>query len=228
MMKFLGINLLILLSMGIGFCKSAVSQEYMPEKFTLEVLHGQEIAPCVKEIVQFVNKIYRNYPYLYNGDDAGYEAYLESFPNLDDVTVCLAFAGAEVVGIAVGLPMPERDVYQETLLEHGYDLKELFYLGEFGLKPEYQGQGIELTMYQNIEHAANKKGQFKKICFWEIEGPLGQATPSYFPRDDFWKQLGFIRHPELNFQIFWTNIGDTSESAHKAVYWMKNLKERSL
>lgn len=212
---------------GLGFTDEFdfSYEECWPKKIKLQVLHGHEIAPYVKEIIQFVNKIYRNYPYFYNGDDAGYEAYLESFPNLGDVNVCLAFEGEEVLGIAAGLPMPKRHIYQETLLEHGYDLKELFYLGEFGLKLELHGQGIELTMYQNIENVANKSGQFKKICFWEIEGPLGQNTPSYFPKDDFWKQLGFIRHPELNFQIFWTNIGETKESAHKAVYWVKNLHE---
>ena len=166
-MKLWNICLLILCSVGIGFCNEvyAVSQDYMIEKCKLEVFHDHEIAPYVKEIVQFVNKIYRNYPYFYNGDDAGYEAYLESFPNLGDVTVCLAFEGEEVVGIAVGLPMPKRHVYQETLLEHGYDLKELFYLGEFGLKPEYQGQDIELIMYQNIESVANKRVNLKRYVF---------------------------------------------------------------
>lgn len=201
--------------------------DYFPKEIKLEILHGHEIAPYVKEIVQFVNKIYRNYPYFYNGDDTGYEAYLESFPNLGTVIVCLAFEGTEVVGIAVGLPMPKRHVYQETLLEHGYELNELFYLGEFGLKPELQGKDIELSMYQQIENVANRSGRFKKICLWEIEDTLGQKAPSYFPNDDFWKQIGFIRHPELNFQISWTNVGDTKESTHKAVYWMKNLTRTS-
>ncbi len=211
---------------GVGFTDEFdfSYEECWPKKIKLEILHGHEIAPHVKEIVQFVNKVYRNYPYFYNGDDAGYEAYLESFPNLGNVVVCLAFEVKEIVGIAVGLPMPKRNVYQKPLLEHDYDLKELFYLGEFGLKPELQGKGIELTMYQNIENVANKSGQFKKICFWEIENTLGQKATSYFPKDNFWKQLNFIWHPELNFQIFWTNIGDTKESAHKAVYWMKNLQ----
>jgi GNAT superfamily N-acetyltransferase len=120
--------------------------------------------------------------------------------------------------------MPKRHAYQETLLEHGYDLKELFYLGEFGLKPEYYGRGIETTMYQKIEDAAGVSGLYNKICFWEIESTLSQNNLSYFPSDNFWKQLGYIRHPELNFQIFWMNIGETKESAHKAVYSIKHFR----
>jgi hypothetical protein len=50
-----------------------------------------------------------------------------------------------------------------------------------------------------------------------MEGSLGQNTPSYFSKNDFWKQLGCNRHPELDFQIFWTNIDEAQESAHKAV-----------
>jgi GNAT superfamily N-acetyltransferase len=215
-------------STGVGFIDEFdfPYEQCWPKKIELEILHGHEIAPYVKEVVQFVNKIYRNYPYFYNGDDAGYEAYLESFPNIGDVIVCLAFEGAEVIGIAVGLPMSKRHVYQEILLEHDYDIKEIFYLGEFGLKPEYQEKGIASTMYQNIEKFANKSGQFNKICFWEIENTSGKNNSSYFPSDDFWKQFGFIQQPELNFQILWTNIGNTKESAHKAVYWMKNLKDQ--
>ena len=210
---------------GVGFTDEFdfSYEECWPKQFRLEILHGREITPYVKEIVQFINKIYREYPYFYNGNDAGYESYLESYPNLGDVIVCLAFVENEVIGIAAGLPMPKRDVYQETLLEHGYNLNTLFYLGEFGLKPEYRGQGIELTMYQTIEDFARKSGPFKMICFWEIEGGLNSEQKGYFPGDNFWKQLGFVRHPELNFHIFWTNIGETTESPHKAVYWLKNL-----
>lgn len=212
---------------GLGFSDEFdfSYEECWPNKIKLQILKGHEIAPHVKEIVQFVNNIYRNPPYFYNGDDAGYEAYLESFPNLGDVIVCLALEDKKVIGIAVGLPMPKREIYQEPLLKHGYDLNRLFYLGEFGLKPEYQGRGIEATMYQNIEDNAIGSSRYNKICFWEIESTSTQNNPSYFPSNDFWKQLGFIRHPELNFQIFWTNIGDTKDSAHKAVYWMKNLRD---
>ncbi len=198
-------------------------EECWPNKIHLQILKGHEIASHVKEIVQFVNKIYRNPPYFYNGDDAGYKAYLESFPNLGDVIVCLALENKEIIGIGVGLPMPNRDSYLEPLLQHGYDLNHLFYLGEFGLMPEHQGKGIEATLYQKIEDHASSSGSTTKICFWEIESTT-QNPSSYFPSDDFWKQLGFVRHPELNFQIFWTNIGATKESPHKAVYWMKSLK----
>jgi len=190
----------------------------------VETFQGEEIAPYTNEIVQLCNKIYREYPYLYNGEDAGYESYLESYSQSKEAIICLAFADEKAVGIAAGIPMSQRrNRYDQTLLEHGYDPDALFYLGEFGLKPEYQGRGIEEVMYQSIEDFARKNRNLTTICFWEIANSLdlSQRHSGYLPKEDFWKKLGFIRHPELNFVIFWTNINESQDSPHSAVYWLK-------
>lgn len=193
----------------------------------VETFQGHQITPYIHKIVQLCDKMYREYPYFYNGDNEGYQSYLESYAQSKDAIISLAFEGEKAVGIAAGIPMSKtRNLYQQTLLEHGYNLHTLFYLGEFGLKAEYQGQGIEETLYRNIENYVNKDGHFSAICFWEIDDSLNsrQKQLGYLLKDDFWKRLGFVRRPELNFLIFWTNINETQESAHSAVYWMKNMR----
>lgn len=192
----------------------------------IETFHGDEIVPYTQDIIKLCDMIYRQYPYLYNGDDAGYTSYLESYAQSKGSIICLAFDGKKAVGIAAGMPLVEsREIYQEPLKKHGYDLSTLFYQGEFGLMPEYRSQGIEEAMYQKLENFAKESGKYKMIAFWEIESsaPPQQRPDDFIPKDPFWKRLGFIRFSELNFNIFWTNFNEKTESPHLAVYWLKKI-----
>lgn len=193
------------------------------EEIQIKTFRGEEITPYTKEFIQIVDQIYREYPYLYNGDDKEYEDYLASYSKTKEAMICFAFEGKEVIGIAAGMPMSmTRKSYQKPLLANSYKLDSLFYLGEFGLKPEYHGKGIEEKMYQEIENFA-LAGQFKELFLFEVESSKPVAKKSYIPQNDFWKKNGFIRHPELNFVINWVNINEKFESPHLAIYWIKKL-----
>lgn len=191
----------------------------------IETYQGPEIAPYTQQIVKLVDTIYRQYPYLYNGDDAGYIDYLDSYARSKNAIICLVFDGNKIVGIAAGMPMTEaREIYWEPLKKHGYDLNTLFYQGEFGLLPAYHNQGVEEAMFHKVEEFV-RKGPYKSIAFWEVESSTSpsQRPENYLPSDPFWKRLGFIRYSELNFNMFWTNINEKKESPHLAVYWLKPL-----
>lgn len=192
----------------------------------VETFQGKDIAVHSQEIVNLCNQIYREYPYFYNGDDAEYTAYLKTYSQSENAVITLAFDGDIVVGLAAGIPMTDtREFYQQTLKDHRFDLLSIFYLGEFGLHPAYKDQGIEEAMYQTIEDFARHDGRFKAVYVWELDKPAdSELKPAGFlPRDDFWENLGFKKHPRLEFEILWTNIGDDVESSHRAVYSIKNL-----
>lgn len=191
------------------------------DNIKIETFRGAEIAPHIKEVIKLCDSIYREYPYLYNGDDAEYTAYIESYSQSNDAITCLAFDGKNAVGLAIGIPMSKtRDLYKQTLMEHGIDLDKMFYLGEFGVKSEYRNNGIEEKMYLEIENFAKQAGSFNMIGLWEIQGA---KTPSEISKDEFWKKMGFMRRPDLHFDILWTNIGDSKESTHLAVYSIKKI-----
>ena len=196
---------LCIFALAVGFFTHGMANETI----RIETFKGNEIAPHIQGIVKLCDRIYREPPYLYNGDDADYTDYIESYSQVNEAIICLAFDGKEAIGLGIGTPMLKtREFYQQTLIEHGYDLSQLFYLGEFGLKPGYHGLGIEETILLEIENFAKKTGAFSAMCIWELDNS----------KHEILKKMGFIRHAELNFQIFWTNIGDELESAHLAVY----------
>ena len=190
----------------------------------IECFRGDHIRPYTDKIIPFVDRIYRESPYFYNGDDEGYQAYLETYATTTDGMICLAFDEKTIIGIAAGMPMGKtRDIYQKPFLDHGHPLGSFYYLGEFGLRPDYHGKGIEEEMLKKMEAFVVKEGKYKNCCLWEIQGPSPSSAKRYIPKNDFWTKNGFSRHSELNFLIYWTNIDEKKESPHLAVYWIKEM-----
>lgn len=193
----------------------------------IETLKGNEITPYYDEMIHFCHQIYRSYPYFYNGEDSEYAAYLKAYSQSNETIICLAFDDQEMVGLAIGTPMSKtRALYQQVLLEKGYDISSFFYLGEFGLKPSYWGMGIEDSLYSHIEQFAKAEGVYEKIGCWEIKSEFHAfpPSPSYTLTKEFLEKVGFTYHPDLNFQICWTHVGDIHETAHSAVYSLKHLE----
>lgn len=204
------------------FC-SCVSALFAQDinKFKIELFQGKEIAPYTQEVIKLCHMIYRESPYNYNADDAEYESYLKSYSQSTDAVTCLVFDNEKAIGLAIGIPMLEtREAYKTPFLEKNYNLKDFFYIGEFGISPEYRNQGIEEKMYKKIEDFA-KKQNFKMLCLWEIGSSLNSTQDSF--KETFWKKNGFIHHPELNFSIYWIDIGNSNPTRHFATYWMKPL-----
>lgn len=194
-------------------------------EITLETFHGEQILPHIKQIRSLCHTIHNESPYLYNGHDSGYDGYLEDFPKLKEAIVTIAYDNQIPIGFVAGMPLSNtKNQYQQILIDHAHDPETFFYVGEFGCKQGYRDRGIEEKLYSNIESYA-KACDYSMLCFWEVDDvslPM-QKPPGTLVRDAFWKKVGFSRYPRLHFLVFWTNIYESMESAHLAVYWTKKL-----
>jgi GNAT superfamily N-acetyltransferase len=196
------------------------------KELTYEIFHEEEIKPHLKKIKALCDKIYCESPFLHSGHDAGYEPYLNLYTKAKDSIICLAYDDKKVVGVAAGLPLSYADqVFKQPLKDHAHDIDSLYFLGEFGLHPDYQGKDYADKLFKQVESWAKEKGQYHMICFWEIEDITTptQKPPGTVIHDDFWKKIGFTCYPKLNFLMFWTNVQETQESPHMAIYWTKKL-----
>jgi hypothetical protein len=170
---------------------------------------GHELAGHVDEIVQLSHAIYREAPYFYDGSDAGYEQYLRSYGDLEESILCLAYDGENAIGLALGLPLiSTRLSYIEPFDDS--DPENLFYLGEFGLLPDYRSEEAELQLYREWELSVKEGGRFPYVVMWML------LTDSPFS-----ERAGFIRTFYPAFVISWVHAGELEESDHFAEYWIK-------
>lgn len=192
-----------------------------------ELLQGAEIAKYTDDFIKICHQIYREYPYLYSGDDAGYDEYVRSYAGIDNSIACFALDGDKVIGICSGMPLQEsRPSYQKAFVSLGIDVTPIFYLGEIILLKEYRNQKIGSQLYSQVEQVVINDGRYEKIALCKVE-----VSQEDFKRPDDYKfsefplcyKLGFSKHPEICYDGYWTNVGESIESPHHMVFWIKDI-----
>ena len=104
-------------------------------------------------------RIFRGWPYLYDGT-ADYEAaYLAEFISEPNAVLVVATDDDVVVGAATASPMAgQKPDFQLPVPAYGLEVARIFYFGESVLLPEYQGQGIGHQFFDAREAAARAAG----------------------------------------------------------------------
>jgi len=180
----------------------------------LERISGEAIRPWVEEVARLRIRVFREWPYLYDGD-MGYEKqYLETYIQSPRSVLVLARDGDRVVGAATGLPLEdEEEAFVQPFMDQGYKPAEIFYFGESVLLPEYRGQGIGVRFFEEREAHARELGGLGYCCFCGVERPADHPLrpADYQPLDDFWKKRGYEPEPQLRTHYPWKDIDKAEE-----------------
>ncbi|MEA2117304.1 GNAT family N-acetyltransferase [Halovibrio sp. HP20-50] len=192
---------------------------------TLTTCQGSDIAPHLQALARLRIRVFRDYPYLYDGDLA-YEAdYLGRYANNPASLFVLAFDDEELIGAATGQPLvDEVDEFRHPFEAHGIAPRRVFYYGESVLLHDYRGRGIGKHFMAEREAHAKRQG-FDKVAFCAVERPPGHPLEpaDYRPLHGFWQGLGYQRQPELTTTFAWKDINEPSETSKPMVFWLKTL-----
>ena len=125
----------------------------------IEVLRGAELAAALEDVARLRIAVFRDWPYLYDGD-LDYEArYLASYVDSPGAIVVAALDGTRIVGAATGTPLADHaDDFAAPLERHGIDVTQCFYCAESVLLPAYRGQGLGHAFFDGREAAARAGG----------------------------------------------------------------------
>jgi GNAT superfamily N-acetyltransferase len=193
---------------------------------TLKRLSGEELVRYIPELAQLRIQVFRDFPYLYDGDLAYEERYLQTYIQSPASVIVLAFDGDKVVGASTGIPLKyETEDVKQPFINAGYDIDKVFYCGESVLISSYRGQGAGVAFFEHREAHAREIGGFEYSCFCGVQRPDNHpARPADFvPLDNFWQKRGYEKHPELNTTFSWKELDEINESPKPMTFWMKNL-----
>lgn len=186
---------------------------------------GDEMRARLDDLARLRIEVFRAFPYLYEGSLDYERKYLTRYANARTGTIAVALDGDQVVGACTALALEEEaDFVQAPFLEAGMDIGEIFYFGESVLLPQYRGQGIGVRFFEEREAAAREFG-YPVCCFCAVARPEDHPLKpeDYVPLDNFWRNRGYEKRPELVSQFSWTDIGEQDETAKPMIYWMKRL-----
>jgi GNAT superfamily N-acetyltransferase len=171
-------------------------------------------------------KIFRAWPYLYDGDAVYERNYLQTYVNTPRAAVIIARDGDAVIGASTCLPLARETVnVQEPFRDAGREIEDIFYFGESVLDTNYRGLGIGVQFFALREAHARSFHAYTTAAFCAVQRPDDHPMrPAGFKTlDDFWKKRGYSRQPGLQCRMSWRDLGEPRESEKTLIFWTKTL-----
>ncbi|HHX88852.1 MAG TPA: GNAT family N-acetyltransferase [Paracoccus sp.] len=191
----------------------------------IEALTGAALEAALDDVARLRIAVFRDWPYLYDGDEAYERRYLQSYRDSPGAILAGAFDGGRLVGAATGAPMEEHaGDFAVPFAATGIELSDIFYCAESVLLPDWRGQGAGHRFFDIREAHARQLGR-KYVAFCSVIRPADHPArpPHYRPLDAFWRARGYAPLQDVVAQFRWKDIGDTSESAKPLQFWIREL-----
>lgn len=181
----------------------------------------------ISDIAGLRIKIFRGFPYIYDGSVEYEVKYLGRYLKVENAKFIGAFSEQnELVGVATCLPLNEEDDFVKSpFIKAGFKPEEVFYFGESVLLPEYRGKGLGHKFFDEREKAAREFGS-KFTSFCAVNRPASHPLKpnDYRPLDEFWKSRGYEKQNQLISKFEWKDLDQSAETEKEMVYWMRSWK----
>lgn len=192
----------------------------------IRTLTGDQVAAHLDDVARLRIAVFRDWPYLYEGDDPDYERrYLASYAQSPGSVFVLAVTvEGTVVGAATGMPLADDDAaFQQPFHERGLDVDDVFYCGESVLLPAWRGQGVGHRFFDEREAHARRLGKrWSAFCRVERTADDPRRPPGHRDNDVFWRKRGYAPQPDMHCHLDWNEVG-RGRCPHRLRFWMREL-----
>jgi GNAT superfamily N-acetyltransferase len=191
----------------------------------MRVVHGEEIAAYIAQIASLRISVFREFPYLYDGDIANEKRYLATYTCTPHSTVVLALENDAVVGVATAMPLLSHgDDVIAPVVSAGYDPAQVFYFAESVLLPAFRRQRIGHAFFDHREATARQFGyQYAAFCAVDRPADHRRRPTTYVSHERFWQSRGFVRKSDMIATMTWRDIDEDTASPKRLTFWWKDL-----
>jgi GNAT superfamily N-acetyltransferase len=192
---------------------------------TVETLPTARIEEAIDALAALRIAVFREWPYLYEGDAAYERDYLAEFASASNAVLVLARDGEAIIGAATASPLAaQKAEFLKPFTAHNGDVARTFYFGESVLLPGYRGRGIGHAFFDHREAGARAAGA-RRATFCAVrrsaDHPL--RPQGYRPLDDFWGKRGYAPVEGMTTSLDWLDVGETQETPHPMQFWARDL-----
>jgi len=192
-----------------------------------EVHHGADIAKVVDQLAKLRMTVFREYPYLYDGNLMYEQNYLQSYVKSSRSLAVIAKTESQfVVGASTCLPLSDEESRLQGNFEgKGYDVSEIFYFGESVVLPMYRGAGLGKKFFEFRENHAKSFSTYKHTSFCSVVRPEGHPLKpqNYTSPEPLWQRLGYSKLQGITTQYSWPDFGEQDESEKLMQFWSKKI-----
>jgi GNAT superfamily N-acetyltransferase len=191
----------------------------------IETLTGAALADALDDVARLRLAVFRDWPYLYDGDFNYERLYLQVYEQSNRAIVITVSDGDWMVGASTAAPLAEHaDDFFEAFAGTTIDIDKTFYCGESVLLPRYRGQGIGHQFFDLREEHAREMG-YKHICFASVVRPPDHPLrpPAYVSLDGFWEGRGYKRLPGVVAHFPWKDVDQSTRTEKPLQFWFRDL-----
>lgn len=182
-------------------------------------LEGAELAARLDDVARLRIAVFRDWPYIYDGDLDYERAYLKGYADPRAIVVG-AFDGDRLVGAATGLPMAMAGEFATPFP----DPAPVFYCAESVLLPEWRGRGVGHAFFDAREDHARRLGHTASAFCSVIRPEDHPLRPTDARSNDaFWRKRGYTPLQGATARFHWRDLGEAEETAKELQFWLKPL-----
>lgn len=190
----------------------------------IRILTGASLADALDDVARLRIAVFRDWPYLYDGDLTYERDYLAAYQSPGAVVVAVLDRG-RVIGAATGAPMRHHaEEFAAAFAGRPEALDQIFYCAESVLLPDYRGQGLGHAFFDAREaHARNLGHRYSAFCSVMRPADHPARPAEYRPLDGFWQKRGYAPLPGVIAHFDWKDIGDPAPTRKSLQFWMRPL-----
>lgn len=195
---------------------------------TTVALRGAEIAARLDEVARLRIAVFREFPYLYEGDPAYEASYLQAYVDTPDSLCVLALDGDRVVGASTALPLADEGPgFRQPFVDRGLPVDEVFYCAESVVLPEFRGRGLGGRFFDAREAHARALGRFRWTAFAAVDRAADdpRRPPGARGNESLWTRRGYVRQPGMTMRLAWKEIGESEASEKPLTFWLRPLED---
>lgn len=191
----------------------------------VRVLTGADLLAALDDVAVLRIAVFRDWPYLYDGDLAYERRYLQSYRDSTDAIVVAAFDGKRLIGAATGTPLADHaDDFAAAMDGTDLTVDQVFYCAESVLLGDYRGRGIGHRFFDARETHARALG-FSHVAFCAVDRPADHPLRpvGYRPLDPFWRKRGYRPLQGAIARFSWKDVDQPAETEKPLQVWLRAL-----
>ncbi len=204
----------------------------------LQIFFAGDAAPHTQTVVDFRLTYFREFPYLYEGNEQDEINYANSLIRHDDgfISIYLEKNKQEVInifnpiGIFTGTPLSQMLKHfhgLDTYFQAEHDITKYYYFGELIIQPNYRGHGLAKHMLKTLCNEIRQRGyHYATLLTVDREENHPQQPINYQGSNDIlWQKLGFQR-TNTKIKLAWQTYINDDESCsldNTLSFWVKKL-----
>lgn len=192
---------------------------------TFESYRGPAGLQVLDELAELRIEVFREFPYLYDGDKEYEAKYLGRYFESPHSFVMCARLNGELIGATTAIWLPDESPMITEAFQGRHDLETVVYFGESLIRRPFRGRGLGKKFFAERELFAKTFDQVRWTSFCSVIRDANDPRRSAGDRspEHLWWKMGY--HPVVGMEckITWKEIGENSPSPKRLQFWVKQL-----